>query len=195
MPSHHDLLRLVGVPSHDRALHVSCLQTLGFPPASLVGLRLSPPTPPPSLANHVDSHSDNHIHIDTHAVTQKRPRSDDIDSAIHMSQYDSDEPITPTRRPSKTQRHADEPHGSAPQSPFRTSRYIPSQSSHSVSSITSRKSSPVKQLQTLADDVECPVTFRDFDNVPALDKEDGDVSRMQTNIRHIIAKERVACAI
>lgn len=72
---------------------------------------------------------------------------------------------------------------SAPPSPSRTSRYTPSNSSYSVSSIASRNSSPVKQLQTLADDVECPVTFRNFDNVQALNTEDGEVSRMQSIVR------------
>ena len=134
-------------------------------------------------ANDVDAHSDNHNHVDAHAATKKRPRSEDIDSGIVVSPNESDEPATPTPRPPKRQRNADEPHFSAPPSPSRTSRYAPSDSSHSASSIASRNSSPVKQLQTLADDVECPVTFRDFDNVQALDTEDGQVSRMQSIVR------------
>jgi hypothetical protein len=141
-------------------------------------------TPTVPSANKVDAHCDNHKHIDTHAATKKRPRSEDIDSGIGVSPNDSDEPTTPTPRPPKRQRNADESHFSAPPSLSRTSRYTPSQSSQSVSSIASRNSSPVKQLQTLADDVECPVTFRDFDNVQALDtEEDGEVSRMQGILR------------
>jgi hypothetical protein len=135
-------------------------------------------------ANNVDAHSDYHNHIYTHGATKKRPRSEDIDSGIGVSPNDSAEPTTPTPRPPKRQRNADEPYFSTPASPSRTSRYTPSNSSHSLSSIASRNSSPVKQLQTLADDVECPVTFRDFDNVQALDtEEDGKVSHIQRILR------------
>jgi hypothetical protein len=64
-------------------------------------------------ADNVDAHSDNHNHIDTHAATKKRPRSEDIDSGIGVSPNDSDEPTTPTPRPPKRQRNANEPHFSA----------------------------------------------------------------------------------
>ncbi|KAL5113179.1 hypothetical protein ACEQ8H_008957 [Pleosporales sp. CAS-2024a] len=134
-------------------------------------------------ANNLDVHSDNN-QINNHAATKKRSRSEDADSGIGVSSNDSAEPTTPTPRPLKRQRDADESHFSAAPTASRTSRYTPSNSSHSVSSITSRNSSPVKQLQTLADDVDCPVTFRDFDNVQAWEtEEDGEVSRMQRILR------------